>query len=742
MGISGTTSYARDEPLSLLESSVCRLMTFVVCAAVVHMPGAEAGEPTIVRHDEEGDGVAQIIVTAERRSADVQAVPLSVSVLTAEDLRSRTLRNSVDLAASVPGLQFDRQGIGAAPFIRGVGTVSGAVGNESPIALYVDGVYFPTPNASIFALEGVRQIEVLKGPQGTLFGRNATGGVIQVQTRDPEMEPSAELGLQYGSYSRKQASAYVTGGIGASVAASMSLYGSDQNRGWGENLETQQPAFRSQEIGGRGKLSWEPTPQTRVRLTASYLRRSGEDGLGYHIVPGSLGVDGRTRYSGFYNSWADPQDNAAFRHTVLSARVEQELPAFNLVSITAWQNMRGFFLLDQDMTPARIVAAPISQYGRTITQELQALSSPAAPMAWILGAYYLNDVAAYDPLSLQGAAALPFESVQIHSRLRTESAAVFGQTSVPLTSRTKLTAGIRYTQDERRVAGKTVGLVNEANTSLSAARQEADWGKPTWRVALSSEVNRDVMAYVSWDRGFKSGLFNLLTYASASVNPEVLDAYQAGLKSEWLERRWRVNVSGFVYQYRNIQVEEIVAGAVLSMNAAAARMKGADIEIDYAPSRFLSVQAAVALLQGRYTDFKDAPINIPTRNGAGALLGGNTVVPGDAAGFQTVRSPKRTVTLNARYTHPTQRGEVGLNAAYYRNSGFAWDPDNRLRQRAYDLVSVSIDWTSPDEKRVVRAAATNLNDAEVCVYASATALGDLCSPRAPRALSIEWSMTL
>jgi iron complex outermembrane receptor protein len=156
---------------------------------------------------------------------------------------------------------------------------------------------------------------------------------------------------------------------------------------------------------------------------------------------------------------------------VLSARIEHELPTLNLVSITSWQDMHAFFQLDQDMTPAKIVAAPISQYGRTITQELQALSRPESTIEWIVGAYYLDDTAEYDPLALEGAAALPFESLKIQSRQHTTSMALFGQTSVPITSRTKVTAGARFTRDERHIAGTTVGTAGETAVMLDEARQ-------------------------------------------------------------------------------------------------------------------------------------------------------------------------------------------------------------------------------------------------------------------------------
>ena len=343
-------------------------------------------------------------MTAERRGADIQSVPLSVVALTDDDIRSLSLRDSLDLPSAVPGLQFDQQGMGATPFIRGVGAMSGAIGNEAPVSMYVDGVYYATPNASVFTLDGIRQVEVLKGPQGTLFGRNATGGVIQVMTREPEFDPSAELELQYASDATVRGSLYATGRVGDFTAASIALNGRDQRTGWGTNLATGESTFRHNENGARGKLLWTPASQTRLLLGASHYRRRGEDGIGFHVVPGSLGVDGRTEYSGFYNSWTAPQDRARYRHTVASARLEHDFRAFGLVNILSWQEMTGWFNLDQDATPLRIVNAPISQYGRTITEELQAVSPRDSRLVWIAGLYYLHDVSAYEPLALEGAA--------------------------------------------------------------------------------------------------------------------------------------------------------------------------------------------------------------------------------------------------------------------------------------------------------------------------------------------------
>jgi iron complex outermembrane receptor protein len=313
---------------------------------------------------------------------------------------------------------------------------------------------------------------------------------------------------------------------------------------------------------------------------------------------------------------------------------------------------------------------------------------------------------------------------------------------VPLSSRTRATLGARQTRDERRIAGATAALSQDTAATLASARQEADWQKATWRVAVDHDVTPAAMVYVSWDRGFKSGLFNLLTYASAPVNPEVLDALQAGAKTVWFHNRLRLNLAAFNYQYRNIQVEEIVAGAVQSMNAAAAHLRGLELEAEYAPSRALSLRAGASLLHGRYTNFRNAPINKPTRDPAGTLLGGNTVVPGDASGLETVRSPKWTATVNGTYRVPTRIGEIGIAAGYYRNSGFAWDPDNRLRQGAYGVLNASIEWTSSDGRQRASLSGSNLTDEEVCLVASATALGDICTPRPPRVFGVEWTLSI
>jgi iron complex outermembrane receptor protein len=247
------------------------------------------------------------------------------------------------------------------------------------------------------------------------------------------------------------------------------------------------------------------------------------------------------------------------------------------------------------------------------------------------------------------------------------------------------------------------------------------------------------MAYVSWDRGFKSGVYNLLTYASPAVNPESLDAYQAGLKSEWLQHRLRLNLAGFAYRYRNIQVESIIAGATIAMNAAAARVRGLELDLEYMPCSCLSMRAGLALLHGRYTDFDNALFSTPSRDDAGNLTGGNSVIAGDASGHRTIRSPSAALTLDALYRVPSRVGGFALGVTYSYRSRFAWDPDNRLEEHAHGFLNASIEWQSPHEAIAVRVSGNNLTGVKACTYGTAYVLGDFCSPRAPRVLSIDLS---
>jgi iron complex outermembrane recepter protein len=683
-----------------------------------------------------------VVVTAQRRTEDLQSIPVALTSVTSTDLVNEGVTDTASLSLAVPGLSYTQEANAATPFIRGVGTTTSAVGNEASVATYVDGVYLSSANASLFELNNVDHIEVLKGPQGTLFGRNATGGVIQIITKDPSFARSVDVHVGYGNYATINGSLYGTTGLGETVAVDLAAYGKNQADGWGTDLVTGQPTFTRHDLGARSKLLWTAGDHTRILFTADYNRTRNEDGLGFHVIPPGVGIDGVTRYNGYFNTYDNPNDYSDVRQTGLSVRVEHDLPAARLVNITSWRNVNGFFLLDQDATPLEVVRAPIFQHDKTITEEVHLLSKDAASLPWIAGIYYFDDLSAYVPLGLMGAVAAPLDEIQIWSAQKSKSYAAFGQVTPEIATGTHLTLGARYTKDDRSVTGSTIGLFGADNLPLARASQATSWTKPTWRVALDHRFTPDIMGYISDDRGFKSGVYNLLTYAAAPVKPEILDAYQLGVKTEWAERRVRLNAAAFYYKYKNIQVQEIVSGATTSLNAAAAEMEGIDVDFAFLPIDALTVRGGFELMNGRYTDFHNAPFNNPTRGPTGVPIGGNTQSVGNATGFDTVRTPKGTASASADYRVPMPTGNLDFIVSYYYNSGFAWDPDNRVRQPSYDVVNASVDWNALNNAWGVRLWVRNLASGHYCMYGTATTLLDSCAPAPPRTYGITLSAHL
>jgi iron complex outermembrane receptor protein len=672
------------------------------------------------------------VVTAQRRSENLQTIPLSGTAATAIELLNEGVTDTASLSLAVPGLSYTLGGNSATPFIRGVGTTIVSVGNEASVATYVDGVYISSINAQLFELANIDRIEVMKGPQGTLFGRNATGGVIQIITKDPSLTPSADVHVGYGNYDTTSGSFYGTTGLGENVAVNLAVYGKNQADGWGTDLVTGQPTFTRHDFGGRSKLLWRPSDDTRVLITADYNRTRNEDGLGYHVVPPGVGIDGVTRYNGFYNNYDDPNDHWDVRQGGLSLKVDQDLRVVRLVSITSWRDVNGFELIDQDATPLEVVRAPILQHDRTITQEVQFLSRDGASLPWIGGLYYYDDLAAYDPLGLQGEVAAPLEEIQIWSAQKSRSYAAFGQATPEIATDTHLTLGARFTKDDRAAVGSTLGLAGPQTLPLASASQRTSWSRLTWRVAVDHRFTPDIMGYLSDDRGFKSGVYNLLTYSAPPVAPETLDAYQLGIKTEFANHRMRVNAAAFYYDYKNIQVQEVFTGAINLVNAAAATMKGIDVDFAFLPIDAVTVRGGFEMMSGHYTNFKNAPFYSPTLGPSGAPVGGNTQSVGNATGFDTVRTPKDTATVSVAYRVSAPRGSLSFVVSDYYNSGFSWDPDNRLRQSSFEVVSASVDWSAPKNGWSVRLGGSNLTGTHYCAYTAGQTLLNSCAPAPPR----------
>ena len=680
-----------------------------------------------------GSALQEIIVTAQRRGEDLQSVPLTVSAISAQDAERMGVTDTSSLTAAVPGLDFSRQANAATPFIRGVGATSSLIGNEASVATYVDGVYISAPQAALFTLNNIEHIEVDKGPQGTLFGRNATGGVVQVNTRDPSQDSSFDAQLGYGNYRTTSQSLYATTGISKDLAADIALFDVYQSKGWGKDVSTGVDAYMARDFGGRTKLLWTPSEATRITLSADFSVSEGEEGLGLSPLPGTLGLDGVTSNSGFFNTAVAPNDYYKSTDYGGSLKVEQDLGWAKLLSISAARRYRVPFGLDQDATPLPLIEANIQGRDRSYSEEIQLQSTGTKKITWIGGVYYLNDVSDYQPLGLSGLAlqGLPYSDVFSTQNLRSYS--VFGQTSIEVIDATHLTVGARYTSDHRGIVGETVLPLGPGGSPIAAepSSQSAVFSKPTWRVALDHQFTNDLLGYVSYNRGFKSGVFDALAYSNPAVKPEVLDAYEAGVKSEFFAHRLRINGSAFDYKYKNIQIDQLENGVSTLLNAAKAKIYGADLDIAVVPFNGLTLGTAMEYLHGRYQSFPNAPLYTPLPSG------GDLPSSFNAAGNTTVRSPDFVGNVTASYTIPVSIGNFDIVVGDYYNSGFYWNPDDRIKQPAYTLVNASVTWSSPKADWDVRVWGKNLTDRRYYSYETDQEFGDDASPAAPLTYGIK-----
>lgn len=710
-----------------------------------------------------GGGIEDIVVTAQRRSENLQRVPITVQAVTQQSLVASGAVNAATIQTVIPGLVIQRTFAGATPFLRGVGTTNSGFTSEMPVATYIDGVYLPNAASGVFAFNNIERIEVLKGPQGTLFGRNAVGGLIQIVTRDPKQTPHFEGSLGYGNYNTIDANLYATGGVSDNLAADFSLLYHDQNEGWGRNLTTGNEIFKNSEIGISSKLKWTPTDRTTVTLRGLYDHSTGDIGTGFGVYPGSRGIDGTpyfTKYTIANN--VDPSNESSQANFGL--KIEQDLDFARLVSITGFNHVRSEILTTQNGIPGQTVqgrsASILHNLGRsnTFTQEIQLLSDTNAPLQWITGAFFMRDHFTIDadviPTCIGNVCAPSPIPIRTVGDQVLKSYAVFGEATLRLTSTTRLTAGLRYTRDKKDVSGAyrvplagyptSVATLTGPNAfgQPGAIGPKASFSKITWRGVLAHDFTPTVMGYASVNRGFKAGAFNPVVFTNPVVQPEVMDAYETGLKSELFDRTLRFNISAFLYNYKNIQLRTTappaLPGLPILYNAAKARIKGIDAEMIVAPTSGLTLNAAISLLDPKFESFPGGICTTP-RVIAGAVLGGVATQPCVLDGKLLPRAPRFSGNFGVTYKTTTAIGDLALTASDSYNSGFFWDPDNRIRQRSYHQVNATLTWTSLSGHYNAQLYARNLNKPYFFNAAFEGAGGnDTYSPGEPRTYGIKF----
>lgn len=717
----------------------------LLCAAalpLVACPGAAYAQeqattppPAAAAEDDAASTqIGDIVVTAQHRAENLQKVPIVITAVSGEQLANAGVTSVTTLATVAPGLTTRTSG-GAAfqPSLRGIGTSSNVV--ENPVALYIDGVYLPNQNDGNRELPDVEQVAVLKGPQGTLFGRNATGGVIQITTRRPSKELTIQAKAEIDNYATVRGGVFVSGGLGEGVAASLSADYAHQGRGYGDNLTSGNDTFRlAHALTLRGKLLLEPGPDTSILFIGDYLDRKT---FTYSFVPypGTSFTAPLPGPAGKQDTYSQVDPFASFKGGGASMTVEQDFGYAKLVSITAYRRGSTGYLFD-DVPVGRplfyVGVTPGDQRNRSITQELQLVSDNVGTVSYTMGLFYYNNRFGNEPILRQFFPAFYPPAVtsnpvafgnanritQTYGVERTESVAPFGQVGIKLTPETTLTLGGRYTYEKRELTGRAI-LTRYNGTVITVPYDPAPLTirKPTWRVALDYQITPDVLGYVSYNRGIKSGGFNILNPANPAYLPEQLDAYEAGLKTELLDRRLRLNVGGFYYNYNNLQVTQFVGVSQTVTNGAKARLYGVDVDFTARATPELTFSGGFELLHAEFTSYPNAVGSIPKPTGGATLINVN------ATGNRIPQSQKFAGTLAADYERAVSFGTLHANITANHNGSYKIEADNFLTQGAYTLLNATLEWRSPDDRYSLGIFGRNLLDEIVLNNATTQAIG-------------------
>lgn len=667
-------------------------------------------------------GVGDIVVTAQRREENLQDVPISVTAIGNDMLQAVNVTGTTGIGQVVPSVQVTSSGPSNIFFVRGVGNTSGNVGEEGANAFYVDGVYLGDLTSAGTKFNNIQRIEVLKGPQGTLFGRNSSGGLVNIITREPGDQATVQGRVGYGNFNTVQGQVYAATPISENASIDLALTGKNQAAGFGKNLATGDDVGLGWYWGVRSKLVFRPGEATKIVLSGDYYKDHNDYVNGFYLTKGSVGTGGY-RYPGDYNLNTLDNGYAHIQTFGGSLTIEHEFDFATLTSITAKRGVKVGSGFDADYTNLRLVNAFVPSRISTFQQELRLASASTRPFNWQLGVFYYNAKANVDGFTLRGLAFGGLNNgTSTRAEMKTDSYAVFGEAGYDLTDTTHVIAGVRYTKDERTYVGTVTTI--QTGAVVAPPAQKLSTGKVTYRIALRQDLTDQVNVYASYNRGFKSGIFAATgNPADPAVGPQTIDAFEIGLKSQLFDNLVRFNLAGFHYKIDDYQIRaQPSPGRTLLQNAATVKVDGVEGELTIVPTEGLTLNLIGTYLNSRFSEFPFSQFTYqspatcnprgsrPAGQSTGPATGGGINCFGNAAGNKTPLSPTFASTASITYrTKFAGERELIFNALWNHSSKIYFEADNRLFQDAYDVVNASIEFR-PTPHWGIEAWAANLFD--------------------------------
>jgi iron complex outermembrane receptor protein len=674
-----------------------------------------------------GAQLEEILVTAERRESKLQDTPIAVSVIDGGEIQRERLINLSDIAAKVPSITFNQVNHSESFIsIRGTTIGNDAAGIDQGVSVFIDEVPTTGFGDNSPDLYDLQSVEVLRGPQGTLFGRNVTGGAVLIRTLPPSFTESGRVTATYGSDNLMEVQGYDTGPIVGDVVAGKVAVDVRRRDDFLTNIALHDKTYGENLGSLRGQILWTPTSDLRVLVGGDYLDDTSPGKTQWLV--------GNFQPSLFPTLSYSPDDtnqgsNARTDKKVsgLLTHVDWELAFATLTSVTGYRKVDEHVHFSTSGDPFNSIISDPVIHDNQISEEARFTSPSGQRLTWVGGAFYLHADRAYlqtvtfdaapgtllNALAQLGVPSLarflsPYVN-QANQHVAVDSKAAFGEATFELTPGLKMTAGARYSSESK--SGHTeISNTSVQNPALNSGPYSKTWTAFTPKALLSYEPVSNVMMYLSATKGFESGGYDTNGTTNAELaspyNPEYVWSYESGIKTEFLDKRLQINLAVYDAEYKDLQTRNFdpVSGNIIAGNAAKARVRGSELEVEMLPIEWLTLGLSYS-----YTDAKYRSYLVPNPPPA---------PPTDNSGHTIPFTPRNAANFSAE-THfgaPNGAGKIRIGADVTYRSAIQFNdanntPDFILAKSAYHgVLNAHATWASNDDRSEVTVWAKNLND--------------------------------
>lgn len=695
------------------------LKTTLLCSSATAVLGAAgAASAQSAPAQDQPTVIDEVIVTAQRRAERIEDIPMVVASVSAEDVESRGLTNLHDLGQAVPGVQINMGGGFTQTAVRGVGTLTTGVGTENNVSLYVDGFYQPDTATLGADFANIAGLEVLKGPQGTLWGRNATGGAILLTTLKPSDVLTGKLEGKLGNFNERAYSGYISGPLSDRIRYSVAGYARNTD-GYYDSLDNQGNvighAAPIRSISVRAKIEADVTDSLNMTLGANYTNYSDPRGLLFVVerYPLSLlpAAPARATRPRTWTGNRVTEQDSTIKELTLTTIWKTALG--DLTSYTGYARRDIDSQFDFDASFSDISFSDTLYYEDSYQEAVDFTFKPIGHLDLTVGGTYWNDEVNSDP-SFNSANFIRLQ--ESHAKVKTEAWAAFFDATYHFTDRLTLNVGGRYTKEDREYSSRQI----VSTTGLLAGPEVIDapvsFKNFSPRVSVRYELADRTNVYASYSKGFRSGGSQVLYVGGNSVivpiQPEEIAAYEVGFKTA--RRFGQFEVAAFHYDYTNIQVATTITNPLCGLscapinatsNAPEATVDGIEASATFSPIENLDISIGGAYLKAEYTDFPGA-----VGNGFNAATGLNAASQvQNWNGQQMARAPEFSGNVNISYVFPDVAGGTLTPAvnfkytdSYVLNNASLFGPlagpdlanKQRYREGAYGLLNLSLTYES------------------------------------------------